>query len=1646
MTASRSSGCRQGKRAAKRRRASLLFEPLEARTLLAADLMADLDLLPDDVGGSSSPASCAEIDGAGQSAISADIAEGEATAEGEDQPDLVAFAKALDQAGAKYFGAAWCFWCTEQKKLFEDGGHFLPFIEVTNPDRSFNQLATDNNITSLPTWVFPDGTRAEGLQSLETLSQSAGVAIPTSSVPTIAPIEDGTLLSGSPLHVPLDGYDPNGNPLTYTVTSNNPLVTPTVLQGNRSMRIDVQSWGEMVFELFEQRAPRSTARLVELAQSDFYDGIIFHRVIDGFMIQGGDPTGTGSGGSTLGTFDDQFHEDLQHNREGVLSHAKSGDDTNDSQFFGTLDATRWLDFNHSISGQLAEGFEVLRAIGRTATGASDLPTVEIAMNTVDIFDDTENAIVMLDADPSAIGQSADITVVAADTEGNQTQTTFHMTVLEDVAANGGANGGPFLEDIADFTTAVDTAVGIQLSAIDVEGDPVVFEAASMGSVGYTLDVNNQTGLVTVTPPSGYVGQMEVLVGVRPLNSSDTADTFDQQAVTIEVIDTPTKPTLDLLSDSNVPDDNITNITNMTFRVSNAASGATVQLLNGTTVIGQGVASSDVDITTDALAALGDGTYSVTAVQTVSGIQSDPSDALQVTLDTTAPAFTSTPPTTATNGTAVTYDAETSESGVTYSLANAPTGATIDPATGVLAWTPTALQGGVQTLQIQATDTAGNTAAQDLSIDVTVVPQDAQIRLEVTDLNGTPITQINSGQEFLLRGYVQDLRTNAEGVFAAYMDVTYNQGLVTVNGQDVDDITFAGAFQNGKSGDLSTAGLIDEVGAFGGTTPSGPSEKLLFDIRLSADNSGTVDFAGNPADGIGNEVLVYGDNTPVPWDSVTIVPASLDVGSGFAANNDIYNVDEDSSDNVLNVLANDTNELGGTLTISAVGGTTNGGTVTIATGDTALEYTPATDFFGEDELTYTMTNGQATDTATVAVQVFPQNDIPTANDDGFTVGEQSQENFLNVLGNDDDDPDQNETLQVTVVGTPSDGGSATIAPNGTHVLYTPAAGFTGVATFDYTIGDGNGGSDNATVTVTVEAGTVPTAVVDLVTVDEDSTQNVIDVLGNDSPTEGGQLTVTGVTQPASGGTVTLGNFGANVLYNPAPNFFGTDTFVYTVDETDGGQSQATVTVTVTGVNDPPTANDDDLNITKDSTDNVLSVQGNDSVVPDAGETLIITNVTLTSQDQGSTLAISADGQGIEYTPAAGFTGQETLTYSVSDRSDATGLTSQATVTVNVVESTVEVRVQATGDQTPIRGLALNYFLVDGQGAVVSGTTDADGSLQFPATPGTYRVEADPLFLMPIEAVVQVASGGNATVTPPTIGREADFISVSDFLATAPGQSDLSPDHAILAAVHTGGAHAWYSVEEGWVGYTGIGLQLSADLSEITLSATDGDSNEVEATISTNDSRVVTFLGQEADAHLIRITADPTALDWQGCSACAGPSGEGEQAIAASSVPAVEPAIAAVEPSVTATQPAEVAPPPVAPASPPADSDAAEGEDASVTVPTIAAAATPVFESVQVQATPAQTTAIPASEPDDFDSPPFIILTSEIGGDSTVSAPAQFESATAPVDEPSGLSAIDAVLAEGLTDEGDELELVLIASLSDTEEYAQAVDWLLANEQL
>ncbi|MGE0461621.1 MAG: peptidylprolyl isomerase [Vicinamibacterales bacterium] len=158
------------------------------------------------------------------------------------------------------------------------------------------------------------------------------------------------------------------------------------------------SAGTFKVRLFDDKAPNTVANFAGLANGSkewtdpktgkaasrpFYDGLVFHRVIDGFMIQGGCPEGSGRGGPGY-RFADEFGPGLRHDKAGLLSMANAGPNTNGSQFFITLAPTPWLDGKHAIFGEVVEGMDVVNAIGKTATGPQDRPLKEIVINHVTI--------------------------------------------------------------------------------------------------------------------------------------------------------------------------------------------------------------------------------------------------------------------------------------------------------------------------------------------------------------------------------------------------------------------------------------------------------------------------------------------------------------------------------------------------------------------------------------------------------------------------------------------------------------------------------------------------------------------------------------------------------------------------------------------------------------------------------------------------------------------------------------------------------------------------------------------------------------------------------------------------------------------------------------------------------------------------------------------------------------------------------------------------------------------------------------------------------------------------------------------------------------------------------------------------------------
>ncbi|XP_055914467.1 peptidyl-prolyl cis-trans isomerase-like 1 [Eupeodes corollae] len=133
--------------------------------------------------------------------------------------------------------------------------------------------------------------------------------------------------------------------------------------------------GTIIIELYWKHAPNTCRNIAELTRRGYYNNTVFHRIIPDFMIQGGDPTGTGRGGQSIygPQFQDEIHTDLKHTGAGILSMANSGPDTNGSQFFITLAPTQWLDGKHSIFGRIYDGMKVVKRLGMVQTDKTDRP-------------------------------------------------------------------------------------------------------------------------------------------------------------------------------------------------------------------------------------------------------------------------------------------------------------------------------------------------------------------------------------------------------------------------------------------------------------------------------------------------------------------------------------------------------------------------------------------------------------------------------------------------------------------------------------------------------------------------------------------------------------------------------------------------------------------------------------------------------------------------------------------------------------------------------------------------------------------------------------------------------------------------------------------------------------------------------------------------------------------------------------------------------------------------------------------------------------------------------------------------------------------------------------------------------------------------
>ncbi|MFW6155217.1 MAG: Ig-like domain-containing protein [Planctomycetota bacterium] len=377
---------------------------------------------------------------------------------------------------------------------------------------------------------------------------------------------------------------------------------------------------------------------------------------------------------------------------------------------------------------------------------------------------------------------------------------------------------------------------------------------------------------------------------------------------------------------------------------------------------------------------------------------------------------------------------------------------------------------------------------------------------------------------------------------------------------------------------------------------------------------------------------------------------IDIGAFEAANTAPQAVDDawtTAEDTFLMLLplVNDTDAEGDTLSIADFAQPSHGTVERVD--DTRLRYIPHADWYGTDTFTYTVSDGMGgTATATVTITVTPVNDAPRTQDDDAVTPEDTPV-IINVLDNDTDVED--DPLTIVDVTQPAHGAVVDVGDGA--LRYTPDDDWHGTDRFTYAVSDGQGGTAEATVTVTVDAVNDPPQAADDSAVTAEDTSVAIDVLANDSDVENDPLIFAPHTQPSHG---TVSRVGEHLVYVPEPDWFGTDQFIYAIADGMGGTDTATVTITVTPVNDAPRTQDDDA-VTPEDTPVIINVLDNDTDVED--DPLTIVDVT---QPAHGAVVEAGDGA-LRYTPDDNWHGTDRFTYTAGD---GHGGTATATVTVTV----------------------------------------------------------------------------------------------------------------------------------------------------------------------------------------------------------------------------------------------------------------------------------------------------------------------------------------------------------------------------------------------
>ena len=564
------------------------------------------------------------------------------------------------------------------------------------------------------------------------------------------------------------------------------------------------------------------------------------------------------------------------------------------------------------------------------------------------------------------------------------------------------------------------------------------------------------------------------------------------------------------------------------------------------------------------------------------------------------------------------------------------------------------------IDVLANDSDVDSTLNKASVDITAQPSSGSVAINTTTgaVTYTPAAGYHGSDNFQYR--VRD----AQGVIsnAANVAITVNSvndlpvaANDTVHTNEDSAITPLDLLANDSDSDgtLDTASVV---------VVQAPSHAASYNIT-----NGVLSYtpATNYA---GPDQLTYtvDDNEGGTSNVVTVYITVQGVNDVPVANNDSGTTDEDNAVDI-NVIANDTDTEDGSVdatTVEIVSQPSNGAlSVNGTTG--VVTYTPDADFHGNDSFTYMVKDtGNSSpvepavfsNVATVSITVNYINDAPVANDDTVSVEEDSTAVAINVLGNDTDIDGSFDLSSITVVGDPSQG-SVSVDTSMGKILYTPNADYNGADSFTYRISDDDGQQSNvATVSVTVTAvNDAPVANTQSVSTAEDTAKAI--TLGG-SDTEGSGLSYNVVASPSHG---VLSGTAPNLTYTPTTNYAGSDSFTFKINDGELDSAIATVNITITPVNDAPSAVNDNVTVNEDASVSI-DILDNDN---DPEGKLNRAAVNITALPTNGTISVSSSTGAVFYIPNADYAGTDSFQYQVSDTSGSASNSAEVTITVTEV---------------------------------------------------------------------------------------------------------------------------------------------------------------------------------------------------------------------------------------------------------------------------------------------------------------------------------------------------------------------------------------------